>query len=800
MEELEPYKSLRTVIFEVQTAAKPTKPAEKKPSSQPAHKSGEVWKTASGSFGAKNKDGVVDYFDSEENAKAWVGGQFKPAGRVEKPGDTSVPVELDRDGYEVQQTAGGKPANAKPATAAAVRPAPQSTGAASKAQTPTTDTQRQTQPQSSETGAAETEEHPEVGKANPKTEFDPHIKLDPKATEKAKAKTDIRKANVVAKAVKAGELDGPQTDAESVFGDASAEQRFVEEMNHAALSAMRGEAAYDFELCSEVFAHLGLCFDPQTKEKVSKGIPRDQMPQFSSQVDPSRTDSPAFIALMRGKGYTSPDQVTPEDLKSEVNMEREFRKALEDAGYEIADEEVSVTSLKPIQGQLKGEKIAGMYGTLAAAQSDPQNYGKAAARLLEPIYVSDGYVIDGHHRWAAQVAMDIANGSGANATMKTRTITKGGKSVPVEEIIKFSNKFQKDIGLLSQTRGGETIPEKKPTQKEWTMSKFGSGRFGRIVQSLHESAQTRLDEGAVKAAMEDWYESLPKEAVQEIYRYRKYAAFGRALEGEIPPAYRSVLGGNSVELITSILRNHRVKPGIFGSLKKAAQHIKDMGYEDFMVPMFDLNEAAKRKFDRTPALGTFRSGMQIDTDDPQYYAGALKSKPRKTDAAGNLLKTAKQQDKASAGWKKTQQTVQQNIATAQDLIDTVEMKPVGTTFEIYGKKGGKEATIKVKKVMKMGDVVFMVGTTEVELYAAGTGLQVLNKKTRKAVLDAGNDMIWESEDFTDVGRIVINEIRKLTKDELAKFDAEQRKKVMAAKDAAINKRAAQGKAAWSKMK
>jgi hypothetical protein len=61
-------------------------------------------------------------------------------------------------------------------------------------------------------------------------------------------------------------------------------------------------------------------------------------------------------------------------------------------------------------------------------------------------------------------------------------------------------------------------------------------------------------------------------------------------------------------------------------------------------------------------------------------------------------------------------------------------------------------------------------------------------------------MIWESADFCDVGRITITEVRKLTKDELAKFDAEQRKKVMAAKDAAINKRAAQGKAAWSKMK
>ena len=470
----------------------------------------------------------------------------------------------------------------------------------------------------------------------------------------AKAKPDIRKANVVAKAVKAGDLDGPQTDAESVFGDAAAEQRFVEEMNHAALSAMRGEAAYDFELCSEVFAHLGLCFDPQTKEKVSKGIPRDQMPQFSSQVDPSRTDSPAFIALMRGKGYTSPDQVTPEDLKSEVNMEREFRKALEDAGYEIADEEVSVTSLKPIQGQLKGEKIAGMYGTLAAAQSDPQNYGKAAARLLEPIYVSDGYVIDGHHRWAAQVSMDIANGSGANATMKTRTITKGGKSVPVEEIIKFSNKFQKDIGLLSQTRGGETIPEKKPTQKEWTMGKFGSKRVQNIVESLNEAAKAKFKKPRIAGDEPD------------TFGYGARVQRGGSVGGK--------MGVKPVSL-----------------------------------------------------------AQQVNMDARARLA------------------------------------VERGEKTAADLMKTVESKPEGTTFEIYGSRDGKETSVKVKKVRYMGDIVYMVGNTRVELRVSGVGLKVVNPKTNRTLLDRGADLIWESADFCDVGRITITEIRKLTKDELAKI-------------------------------
>jgi hypothetical protein len=43
--------------------------------------------------------------------------------------------------------------------------------------------------------------------------------------------------------------------------------------------------------------------------------------------------------------------------------------------------------------------------------------------------------------------------------------------------------------------------------------------------------------------------------------------------------------------------------------------------------------------------------------------------------------------------------------------------------------------------------------------------------------------------------ISINEIRKLSRDELAQFDAQQRKKVMAAKDKAINDRAKAAKRA-----
>lgn len=674
------YKTLRTIAIEIQEAA--------------GHKPGETWKTASGKIGAKNKDGVVDYFEDEDSAKAWISGKYAPAGRVQEPGDTSTPVELDADGYEAKGTPKkGAPQSGKTAPAAQPRQqaAPQPQAAPAKAE-------RSPQPKDSGASAAkpDAEEHPEVGAQNPKTEFDAHITVDPKATEKAKAKPDIRKANVLAKAVKAGELDGPQSDAESVFGDAEAERRFVEEMNHAALSAMRGQQAYDFELCSEVFAHLGLCFDPKTKEKVSKGIPRDRMPQFSSQVDSSRTDTPAFIALMRGKGYTSPDQVTPEDLKTEVNMEREYRKALEDAGFTVTEEEVNVTSLKPIQGQLKGEKVAGMYGTLAAAQADPQNYGKGAARLLEPIYVSDGYVIDGHHRWAAQVAMDIANGAGANAMMKTRTITRNGKPVPVEEIIEFSNKFQKDIGLLSQTRGGESIKEKPKTQKEWSMSKFGASRMGRLVESINESVAQRLHE--------------------------RVTGLGRPKRGK----------SKSSEIV----------------------HDPDSKFRGAMAPL------AGYKNPRVP-------------------------KPTKT---GD-----------------TKTSVSQNIYTAQDLIDTALSKPSGTTVEFFGVKGGKEFSIKLKVAVKNGVSVLVTSAGKpVRLEAGSQGLRVVEDnpfaKTPRVLMDNGKDMIWESADLADVGMMQLNELRKLSDAELAKLDAQRRQKVMAKKDAEIQRRAREAKQSWSKSK
>jgi hypothetical protein len=170
-----------------------------------------------------------------------------------------------------------------------------------------------------------------------------------------------------------------------------------------------------------------------------------------------------------------------------------------------------------------------------------------------------------------------------------------------------------------------------------------------------------------------------------------------------------------------------------------------------------LNEAAKTKFKKP----------KIQGDEPHTFGiGArLSNKTPVADKRGIKPVSIAQQVTRDA---RVRGEVERNEKTAADLMATIEKKPEGTTFEIYGKRNGQEVSVKVKKVRKMGDVVYMIGTSPVELRVAGTGLQIINTKTKRMMLDRGADLIWESADFCDVGMISITEKRKLTDAELEK--------------------------------
>jgi hypothetical protein len=81
----------------------------------------------------------------------------------------------------------------------------------------------------------------------------------------------------------------------------------------------------------------------------------------------------------------------------------EFLKDLEKEGIKIEKEKVDPTTLKPIQKEISGSRSGAKYKSFQDDKKVPDK---------ERILISkDGYVIDGHHTWAAAVALKFDFGS-----------------------------------------------------------------------------------------------------------------------------------------------------------------------------------------------------------------------------------------------------------------------------------------------------------------------------------------------------------------------------------------------------
>ena len=179
----------------------------------------------------------------------------------------------------------------------------------------------------------------------------------------------------------------------------------------------KGEKAPNFNLCKVTIPGTNLYCDG------NKGIPREDMPQFKGTPVPG-----------------SPADKLPKDENGEADTEEFFKKMLEKDGVKVSDPvEVPADRLKATQSELVGVKVAGMSKVLA----DPSH--PAYEKITAPIYVSnDGYVLDGHHRWAAIVAHNAANPDNP-IPMKVRVIDE-----PIEPLVKRSNEFAEKIGIRAK--------------------------------------------------------------------------------------------------------------------------------------------------------------------------------------------------------------------------------------------------------------------------------------------------------------------------------------------------------------
>ena len=147
----------------------------------------------------------------------------------------------------------------------------------------------------------------------------------------------------------------------------------------------------------------------------NKGVPRKQMPQLGGKP---RKGSKA-------------DKL-PKNKNGEVKAEGEFVKHLSDKGVAVKSKTVKASSLKASQTELVGAKVVGMKNNSNFDPGDGE------------IFVSrDGYVIDGHHRWAAQVARDYTDGDGDDLDMKVKVV-----DMDIMDVLKEANSWADDFGIM----------------------------------------------------------------------------------------------------------------------------------------------------------------------------------------------------------------------------------------------------------------------------------------------------------------------------------------------------------------
>lgn len=180
----------------------------------------------------------------------------------------------------------------------------------------------------------------------------------------------------------------------------------------------KGEQAPEYDLCKISVPKTNL-FCAQ-----NKGIPRAKMPQFGGSN------------IRKGSLADSMQR----DKKGEVDVSDLFRQMLKERGIKSEVKTVKASHLRASQMQLDGAKVAGMSKAMEA--------GKVPDK---PIFVTrDGYIIDGHHRWASKIAIDLQDNRLGDVDMPVEMI-----DLDIGTALDMANAFTAEVGLLPKGLGAQ---------------------------------------------------------------------------------------------------------------------------------------------------------------------------------------------------------------------------------------------------------------------------------------------------------------------------------------------------------
>lgn len=177
----------------------------------------------------------------------------------------------------------------------------------------------------------------------------------------------------------------------------------------------------------------------------NKDITRDKMPQFVTQIIPGS----------KAEQYAreNPDKFFYDEMAQLDTLDASgaFEDALAAKGIKIERKTVPVVTLKATQNELDGSKVVAIADSLIkgrkAGATDAERK-KAEKTLEHAVYVTkDGYVLDGHHRYAAIVATDLAeDGNPGDVNMAVSMI-----DATIDEILPFSIAWTENFGLATQS-------------------------------------------------------------------------------------------------------------------------------------------------------------------------------------------------------------------------------------------------------------------------------------------------------------------------------------------------------------
>jgi hypothetical protein len=174
-----------------------------------------------------------------------------------------------------------------------------------------------------------------------------------------------------------------------------------------------GTKAKTYDLCKVSVANTNLFCSGNV------GIPRSAMPQL--------------------KGVPTAGSLAdslPKDSRGEVDLSQAFRDSLTAGGNMIIDTNEFASHLRASQTEMDGAKVGGMMEAIAAGKIAPS-----------PIFVSDdNYIVDGHHRWAANVGVGLGD-------KKEMSMPIARVNMKILPLLSAANSFAEKMGIPQSAVG-----------------------------------------------------------------------------------------------------------------------------------------------------------------------------------------------------------------------------------------------------------------------------------------------------------------------------------------------------------